>query len=1039
MKSNDSLFRKAYNNHHDKNGSDVSSTADDFMRSDIGDGVFLDGENFRNANGDGFNSDVVFESDAGLSWDANLIKFFIEIIHSEYGCNPNVDLDAINQIVSPYALQLGEGVVGNPEFLGEVRNVYMYACGLNQPSSSGGVDISDEGNLTDISIDKDNGYYSDPIPLGGDSGGNPNLWQNDTEHAITLFQPFQTQQIGMMLNYADGDFSTIQPTQNGTGECVGVSDNPSEFQYILGNTPQLTADPIVTNELMIPINQWAKLDVTACFGIMNVTGANERALVQWADSIYVKIIGAYNYYNFLPFFKIGFYVSTGGGFVEKSIEQVLSAYNELHSSSAPAWNAMVVRPLTFGEDDGVQAVRTLGQLIQTQGMEISSEGGIGDLYDDIIAPNPPNPPSPYGGNPTWITANTGTQMMDVPSCYELQYAYDTYKPYLTAYTAFNFGDVSGNALSGQDITPYIQQAMASYDNYISLVVAGLLCAAGMDENPNPDMESFWNSLPESCQLQSFMGDGNNGEGVYNDEPPVSNVPLEDGGMVAPNDDLGVSYLDEVPNSSKNFSNANGSNNNALIEQLNYIKNWFKDNPIDKDLFASGESLEVYQISNGQMGGGASNLQQIQNQAFNPNSETYGLGNSWAINRFKNIQDWYKIANFVEIFFGVFVRVANCLPTDVKNAGTSLLQEIIARNTEFFIVETDEEQQFRDMFQELGMPIPTNFFREYTSLEYNELANQLAQSENVILGLTGQIDSLNSEYMMVQQELNNIMNMMEYEQDNTQELEMEISILMTQRADLEAQLMMFMNMLSQTEMDFMEVIEENGMLQAELGASNQLQMVLQDQFDTAVMNEMALHNMVDALQSQLMSSNNEIGMLQSELSTVINELVTSLEAGENLQNALQTQLAMSDSQISQLTSQIAALQTQLAISQGQIEANTINQQDVAYYENQISNLNQANQSLLLTIQEMEMQTGQTPANLGSGKVKVQGEIDMKTGKGTIQILKGKPKKTKRVKKPTISKSGKRLNFVEHNPMKDLNPWNYMDGEHRRFNNSYDLDN
>lgn len=89
--------------------------------------------------------------------------------------------------------------------------------------------------------------------------------------------------------------------------------------------------------------------------------------------------------------------------------------------------------------------------------------------------------------------------------------------------------------------------------------------------------------------------------------------------------------------------------------------------------------------------------------------------------------------------------------------------------------------------------------------------------------------------------------------------------------------------------------------------------------------------------------------------------------------------------------------------------------------------------------MEMQTGQTPANLGSGKVKVQGEIDMKTGKGTIQILKGKPKKTKRVKKPTISKSGKRLNFVEHNPMKDLNPWNYMDGEHRRFNNSYDLDN
>jgi len=932
MKSNDSLFKKAYNNHHDKNGSDVSSTADGFMRSDIGDGVFLDGENFSNANGD----------------------------------------------------------------------------------------------------DKPNAW-SDPIPLGGESGGNPILWENDTEHAITLFQPFQTQQIGMMFNYADGDFSTIQPTQNGTGECVGVSDDASEFPFILNNTEQMPGDPIVSNESMIPINQWAKLDVTACFGIMNVTGANQRALVQWADSIYVKIIGAYNYYNFLPFFKVGFFVSTAGGFVEKSMDELLSAYSELHSYSGPTWNAMVVRPLTFGEDDGVQAVRTLGQLIQTQGMEISSEGGIGDLYDDIIAPNPPNPPSPYGGSPTWITANTGTAMMDVPSCYELQHAYDTYKPFLTNYTAFNFGDVSGNSLSGQDAYPYIQESMASYDNYISLVVAGLLCAAGMDENPSPDMDSFWNSLPESCQLQSYYGDDS--EATYNDEPPVSNVPLDDGGMVAPNDEPQVSYLDEAPNSSNNFSNANGNNNNALIEQLNYIKNWFKDNPIDRDMFASGDAFEVYQISNGEMGGGAANLLQIQNQAFNSSSSE----NSWAVNRFKSVQDWYKVGNFVEIFFGVFLRIANCLPTDVKNAGTSLLQEIMARNTEFFIVETDEEQQFRDMFQELGMPVPPNFFREYTSLEYNELANQLAQSEGMIQGLTGQISSLNNHYMMVQNELNNIMNMMEYEQDNTQDLENEIADLMSQRADLEAQLMMFMSMLNQTEMDFMQVIEENGMLQAELGASNQLQMVLQDQFDTAVMNEMNLQNMVASLESQLSSSNNDIAQLQAELNTVIVDLMTQVAIGDDMQQVLQAELLDSDSQISSLTSQIANLQTQLAITEGQIEANTINQQDVAYYENQISNLNQANQSLLLTIQEMEMQTGQTATDLGSGKVKVQGEIDMKTGKGTIQILKGKPQRPKREKKPTISKRGKRLNFVAHNPMKDLNPWNYMDGEHRRFNNSYDLDN
>lgn len=823
MRNNDSLFRKAYNNHHDKNGSDVSSTADDLMRSDIGDGVSLDGENFSNANGDGFNPDVVFESDAGLSWDPYIIKFFIEAIHNKYGCNPNVDLDAVNQIVSQYlSASSSEGMVGNSEFLGEVRSVYMYACGLNQPPSSE-VDIID-GAGGDVSVD----------------------------------------------------------TTGGQGT-------------ILGN-----------------------------------------------------------------------------------------------------------------------------------------------IIDVVSGTNPPNPYVDTQSIPSWITPNA-PGLPDIQSCSGItSELYQMYSPYLTAYTAFNFNVDGGsignilNQLEGQNIGFYTGEAMRSYDNYIALVIAGLLCAAGVDESSSPDLDSFWSNLPENCQLQSYSGNGNdgaNGEPI----PPNEPIPTDDGGMVAPidNSNIDTSATDRP----RNFSNANGENNQALIQQLNYIKNWFKDNPIDRDMFASSESFEIYHIGNGEMGGGASSLYQMQSQAFN---SEHGE-NSWAVNRFKSLQDWYKVGNFIEMFFDVFVRIANCLPTDVKNACTSLLQEIMARNTEFFIVETDERQQFIDLFQELGMPIPPNFFREYTSLEYNELANQLAQSEGMITTLTSEIGNLNTQYIMVQNELNTIMNMMEYEQGITEGLEYEIAELMSQKADLEAELMMFMQSLAQMQYEYMQVIEENGMLQAELGASNQLQVVLQDQFDTAVMNEMALQNMVDNLQQDLQSSNAEIADLQRELNDVLAELVQSLEVGDSLQNELQTQLANSNSQISQLTSQIADLQTQLAITEGQIEANTINQQDVAYYENQISNLNQANQSLLLTIQEMEMQTGQTATDLGSGIVEVQGQIDMKTGKGTIQILKGKPQRPVREKKPTISKDGKRLNFVAHNPKKDLNPWSYMDGEHRRFNNSYDLDN
>ena len=136
MKNNNSLFRKAYNNHHDRNGSDVSSTSDGLMRSDIGDGINLDGENFRNANGDDFNSDVVYEDDAGLQWNAAVVQFFIQEIYNNYGCNANVDLDAINLIVGQHLQgSSAEGMLGNPEFLGELRAVYMYACGLNPATS----------------------------------------------------------------------------------------------------------------------------------------------------------------------------------------------------------------------------------------------------------------------------------------------------------------------------------------------------------------------------------------------------------------------------------------------------------------------------------------------------------------------------------------------------------------------------------------------------------------------------------------------------------------------------------------------------------------------------------------------------------------------------------------------------------------------------------------------------------------------------------------------------------------------------------------
>ena len=959
MKNNDSLFRKAYNNHHDKNGSDVSSTADSLMRSDIGDGVSLDGENFSNANGD------------------------------------------------------------------------------DRPNA-----------------------WSDPIPLGGESGGNPNIdgdfdygyegWKtnvlNDAEYWIN--SPFETEQIDVSINWAFGNFGAITPTPTGNGQCLPGGDGSSfpmnELMSKLGAPSE--SNP-VNPERETYINQWFKFNVTACYQAYQLSGADVRPLTQWDGKIYVKIISAINFFNFKPIFKVGYFVALDDGYFFENLGEMISAYQQVYpNTQGQPIGSVVVEPAWLGFGENITPVRTLNQLY-----EYANQGGVepqptsgqgtvlGNIFDEIVATNPPNPYS--GSIPSWITPNA-PGLPDIEDCSGLtSQLYQMYSPYLTAYTPFNFNVDGGsivnilNQLEGQSIGFYMQEAMQSYDNYVSLVTAGLLCAAGMDENVSPDMDSFWNNLPESCQLQSYAGDGNdgaNGEGI----PPNEPIPAEDGGMVTNNDNI---YIDtSATNKPLPFSNANGNNNQALIQQLNYIKNWFKDNPIDRDMFASSESFEIFHIGNGEMGGGASSLYQMQSQAFDSNNPEI----SWSVNRFKSLQDWYKVGNFIELFFNVFVRVANCLPTDVKNACTSLLQEIMARNTEFFIVETDEEQQFRDLFQELGMPIPPNFFREYTSLEYNEVANQLAQSEGMVQDFVDNINGLNQQILMVSSELNNAQAMLSIESDIQDTLEEEISELLMERNILEAELYATLEQLVEMQQNFNNLIEQNGMLQAELGASQTLQQALQNDFDTSVMNELALANLVVNYENTLASRDAEIANLQAQLGLALNQLAQETAMGDSIIESLNMELSNSESEISALLSSITDLQTTIAVQQGQIEANTINQQDVAYFENQISNLNQANQSLLLTIQEMEMQTGQTATDLGSGVVQVQGQIDMKTGKGTIQILKGKPQRPQRPvreKKPPISKDGKRLNFVAHNPMKDLNPWSYMDGEHIRFNNSYDLDN
>ena len=867
MKSNDSLFRKAYNNHHDANGTDVSSTADNLMRNDIGDGVFLDGENFSYANGDDRPNDL-----------------------------------------------------------------------------------------------------SDPIPLGGIDGGNPN-WEQSINHDLTIYRSFENENFPT-LQWADGNFSALQPKPGGHGNCLPAGTGEmawhnfdrDEIMIQLGAPLETNSQGQILPSSETPINQWFKFRATACYDTYGTNNPQDRPLARWGNQIYVKIISGVNFYNFNMFFKVGFFVAIDDGYFFDNIDEMITAYQQFNPNTQGAVSSsVIIEPIYVGDGDNSQPVRSIQQLYAYVNDAGDTESGptnnmqtCGDVIGilqgynsrNILGLTPPAPPQNLQPN-----YETGP------------YAYNVPNPITNYMNALYDGD---------------------FGAYIYAILYGILCSAGYRIGIDGD-EQQWlvdNNCPLSTNLVGNQGTNPNAStaeaayDVYEDGGGID-TSGDDGGIATPNGEVQVSYLDEIPNSSKNFSNANGNyvndDNVALITALNKVRNFIATHPITLGMHTAYKGVQ---------------------------DEMYPQQIGENVN--KQIYDYVKVADIMEVFIEMVIMMGDCVPTGVKNAMQDIVLESIARNTKFLDIETD---YVTEMLDSLNISHPPNIFTEYTSLEYNELANSLANSQGQITALQESIDYINQQYQQVVNELTSALNMMEYEQDATQDLQAEIEMLLMEKAQLQAELMAFMMDLQTMETEFIDVISENAYLQADLGASSVLINNLQADLAQAEESENILANMIDNLQAQLTSSDTQLAGLQAELSTVIGNLNMQIAEGQSLQAVLQTQLDDSTSQINNLLTQIVGLEAQLAISQGQIDDNTLNQQDVAYYENQISVLNQANQSLLLTIQEMEMQTGQTATDLSSGGAEIQGKIDLKTGRGTIQLLKSRPKTPQKLRQ-----AGKKLSFA-----------------------------
>lgn len=586
MKSNDSLFRKAYNNHHDKNGSDVSSTADDFMRSDIGDGVFLDGENFSNANGD------------------DKPNYYDPIpLGGESGGNPNGN--GLNINLNDFSALFGDNcMLMMQQITGQNNPVLVPGYPYYQ-----GMEFSGKSNANGDGMNQYYDFLVDVI-IQGLGGCQPNITNQEISYFI--FQSTQNQnnandpELISLIRQRYFELCDTQPTQD-----------LSEFLFVECNTPY--GDGSYCGEDYPGYTRYAEFNIMSFLDNLGLffnyppfvdcmnqeIGGQENSNLKVGNQLAFRFrLIAQSIYKISDYTNMTELFQTVANIKAKVGAEARSQANYPMTNGVSPGSQFSL-PLQTGESAGqpdcyayplhclhnviAETEQTLYNFISGEGTSTgTSDGGegtvVGNLFDAILGANPPNP---YGSSnqsfPSWITPNA-PGLPDIQSCSGITpQLYQMYSPYLTAYTPYNFNVDGGsignilNQLEGQNIGFYTQEAMQSYDNYVALVTAGLLCAAGMDENSSPDLDSFWNNLPENCQLQSYTQgggtatteppsyteDGGGEVGIYEGVPPSSTD--DGGGMVAPNDEPQVSYLDEIPNSSKNFSNANGSNNNALIQ------------------------------------------------------------------------------------------------------------------------------------------------------------------------------------------------------------------------------------------------------------------------------------------------------------------------------------------------------------------------------------------------------------------------------------------------------------------------------------------
>ena len=537
-----------------------------------------------------------------------------------------------------------------------------------------------------------------------------------------------------------------------------------------------------------------------------------------------------------------------------------------------------------------------------------------------------------------------------------------------------------------------REALSGFDDYLGAIFAAALCSTGIGN------ELFEMS---NQSLMSF---------IDNQNCRVLPQNIE-------NDDLSNLYGQIVGQNNPTQGNYSLSNEQTekVINAIARLTNFIKANPVN---------LGMVELHNDLQESSAMYQPYYSNQAISypPNLNPQ---------KAKLIFDYIKLSTIVEYVGEGLIMIGNCLPANIKLAFTECLAEFVMVNNRFIDIEVDEAgmSNLDVVFAGLDYPLPDNFLTLYTSYDYNALNSQLSEMASENNALMSDIGIYAFTLANVNAELSAMQQMAMQDQGQMDDLQSEIDELQFQSAEMESELIMFMHMLDIMQYDFAMAVEDNANMQAQLNASQSIIQMLEADLSQSEMNQADLQNMTNDLVSQISMGNATILQLNDELQSVISELHSELAMGESIQELLMEELDDSTSELYSLQSQLTTAISNLNSENMQLaQENALNEADIEAYQSQVANLVNTNQALVSALSQAESQTGACANDFGSGKIKVQGELDMKTGKGVIQIV-GKPKLGKYKKADKIGSSLskpksipksiiRKAKFIGNNPSKDL---------------------